>query len=206
MVALARDYQGVTLVELLIATALLSVIALGASSIYIAGSRNLFTSQSSVVQVGTYIAFEHMTRRIALANKLEVTSAGGAPVALNVAGPQLKLRWDYKTNETPNVSATGQAGTSTNTDDTWVKYLFSGTKLYWKSAACCDPGAEGANATSADPQVQPNLTIAAGSSFTQINPNTVRIVLVTTSAGLPGAPLKTITLQRDITAHAASGN
>ncbi|OGW82479.1 MAG: hypothetical protein A3C47_03860 [Omnitrophica bacterium RIFCSPHIGHO2_02_FULL_51_18] len=195
---------GLTLAELLISIGLLSVVALGASTVYISGARNLVSGQANIGLVESYTALDHIARKVANANLVEV--GDGGPQANDTVSAQLKLRWDYKLDGTPNTTAGGQPiGTMDTGDDTWVKYIFidgSGERrLYWTKGAAGPGGESGNSAGAADDEVGPTLRLdPAQTSFTQVNSNTIRIQL----AAKAGSPTRTVILKRNVTAHASA--
>ncbi len=122
--------SGLTLVELTIATLMLSTVFLGAASLYVSGIKFLNATQADTSQVQNTAGAEELTKRISLANEAYIDGAG----------VQLRLKGDYRLgtyapNNTP----------SDPSDDTWVKFRFIpyGTaglsNLHWRADPASAP-------------------------------------------------------------------
>ena len=97
-----RAHSGHTLAEMLAATAILGAIFVLVTSLYVSGLK-FFNREVASPDLSALIAFETITRNVALANQA-IVDAGGM---------QLKLRIDRNALGTPDSS-----------DDTWVCYGF----------------------------------------------------------------------------------
>ncbi len=115
MVNQPRGQFGVTLIELLIVIALLSVVFLGAASIYTSALRFLKSRQAVDVTLSPAIALEQITRRTSVANLASLTQAG----------TQLNLRLDFDVCTTTRAFATP----ANYADDNYWHYRFVGTQL-----------------------------------------------------------------------------
>lgn len=162
-----RLQRGVTLIEILMAGLLLSVVFLATTSAYIAALKFFGSVRDKSGQIYGFMGVEHIARRVELANEIIVNNGG--VVNIN-AGKQIKMRWDYDALGTPLNTPSNVA------DDTWVKHRFienpggSGVwKLYWRT----DTAAAGpvADVTTADPQIEPQLTTNTNSTFTLTSPS-----------------------------------
>ncbi len=129
-----KKNRGVTLVELLVATSLMSVVILGATNLYLSGERNLAQLGERTLRIPAYFAVEIIARRIALANSVRVFDLSGNELGLNEEAPQLKVRWDFTEEyNVPNGTGTPPTGTpETTLDDTWTKFGFVNNKLNWQ--------------------------------------------------------------------------
>jgi hypothetical protein len=193
-----RGRAGLTLTEAILATLLLSVIFLGATSALVS-SMALFNSiRNNQGRLDATIALEHMARKVALANKIVVDQGGS----------QLKIRWDYAIG-TFALNGAG-AGTPDNpADDTWVKYRIIGNSLRWRNDA-----AEAPDVAAGDPELMPGLTLSGGSIFTLVNPTGIlegsadpNVVGVPTVVEInlvaqSGTPASDVTLNTDVAAGA----
>ena len=192
-----RGSRGFTLTEALLATLLLAVIFLGATSAFVSAMALFNNMQNNQGHLDAYIVTEHMVRKVTLANR----------VVVDQGGEQLKLRWDYALG---TFALNGGTGTAYDlSDDTWVKYRIIGNRLRWRSDA-----AEAPDVSAGDPEVQSGLVLDAGSLFTLINPTgilegsadpnivgvgTVVDINLIAESGNPPAPF---TLNTDVTAGA----
>ncbi len=170
---------GLTLVELTIATLMLSTVFIGATSLYVSGIKFLNATQADTSQVQNTAAAEELTRRISLANEAYVDDAG----------VQLRLRGDYQLGSyTPNNTP------SDPSDDTWVKFRFipanpnSLSNLHWRT----DPATESVrNVTQLDPVLITGLRtgfsfFSLANSTGQGQSNVVSMVLATQISGSSG--------------------
>ena len=149
-----RKNKGFTILELLIASLLASVVFLAVTSVYVSGLR-LLTSTEDAKQLDAAIAMHAMSKNITLANQVTVSTAGP------VTGQQLTLRLDY--NNDANGMPTLPKYTADPADDLFIMYAFIGNALRttWGNAA--------ANVVATDREVTPGLVVTAG-SFTLFNP------------------------------------
>ncbi len=214
-----RHKRGMTLIELLVASLLISVVFLAASSLYIS-TLKLFKSAGQragggpgiSTETDAFIAMEHITRRLRLANRvimgLDSDSANQSTVLVS---RQIKIRMDYNPQTlVPNNSPVGTA--YVKTDDQWAKYRFvpdgggdvTKTTLRWKIAAA----ETGGDVTSADPEVAPGLKLVDSGASLQFQrrdwsdgagatagPFTIYITLTANAAG------RTFTLWNNIQPH-----
>lgn len=209
-----RGKQGTTLVELLIAGALISLIFVGAGSAYITSLELLQKVRESSgggpdisTETDAFIAVEHISKRARLANKV-ILGLDGADQQTTLVAQQIKLRLDYNPSTlTPMSQPLGS--TFNKTDDRWVKYAFFKVgevrKLRWKLATT-----EGGDVSSSDPEVVPGLNLVAlsGSPPTigferkgaVVGPGTVFVYLTTNAAG------RTFTLRTNIMPHLLSNS
>jgi len=184
-----------TLTELLIAGVLLSGVFVAAATVYISALR-FMNSMRNNRQLDIFMAMEHMTRKINLANQVIVLDAVGAAVADGVAGKELKICMDYRPNLTdPNNAPLGT--TAVTTDDRWVKYKFvrSSQSLRWMNVVFAS-GTDGFDDRSSDEVVNRLQIDEARSTFTRLNSTTVRINLVAQAGNG-----NTVTLNTDVMAH-----
>lgn len=183
-----RDHSGFSLLEIMIATAIMGVVALAASNVYIAAARRAADSQENVKQAGGFIAFEHIARRVALAT------------AINVTGKQLNIRWDFDTADPPTPN--GGTGTSDISDDTWVSYLIDADgKLYMARNAAADTAP--AVDPSSDPELQPNLILNPAASFFTYPATNDRTVTISLTA-VVGNPTREVQIIREVSSYALS--
>lgn len=105
--------KGVTLFELIIASALLGLVAIGAGGIHLASRRSfIWSDREARVQDEARYAMEHMVRNIRLGNKISPTSG------TNLTNVRVKIDRDVNGNPNPYPSA------GDISDDTWVRYDF----------------------------------------------------------------------------------
>ena len=166
-----HQQKGVTLVELTVATLLLSTVFLGAASLYVSGLKFINGAQADTSQVESTTAAEEITKRISLANYGYIGDYFNGN-----SGRSLFLRGDYKLgtyvpNNTPEDLS----------DDTWVKFRFIGGNLHWRRDTAANALV---NVSSADPALLSNLQ--TGSSYfmipdptTEGNKTVIRIRLAT---------------------------
>lgn len=144
--------KAITLMELLITTVLLAVVMLTCASVYVTANQFLDAQERRWQHLDSYLAMEHMARRIPLGNEVQV----------NVAQRWIKVRWDYPgdSNQAPN-------GTPLNTaDDFWIKYGVVGNTLRWRLDQDVN-----INVSGADAEVQPGLFVdSAGTAFALTGP------------------------------------
>ena len=185
-----RNKRGVTLIELLVTSLLVSVVFLAVASCYLSGLRLMRSiagtgSSQSSAPVNPSLAMHLMSKNIALANKITIASPGPA------SGGQLTITLDYILNAsgvpgTPNV-------TSSAADDSTIVYSFSGSPItltsYYYNA--------GSSASSSQ-EVVSGLQVTSG-SFTLFNPvnNVSNAVTISIQSGGK-------TLGTTVTAGAAS--
>jgi hypothetical protein len=152
--------SGLTLVELLLVSILISVVFLGFTTAYVTAMKLLLALKAGESQLYGFAALERIVRTVNMGNQVKI----GTAVDAN-DGTQLKVRWDYTLNTfLPNGNPA--IGTTFNTaDDNWVKFRFIGGRLRWRNDAAETPDVSGS-----DPEVQDGLIIASGSFFTLPNP------------------------------------
>lgn len=143
--------RGITLLELIIAATLLSVVFVAAISLQVS-SLSFLRGMMNAPDVNAAIAFEQMVRDVKRANDAAVTDAD----------QQLKLKID--TLIPADASLTG---------DRWIVYGFvDGTlrsKTYTTEAT--GPASSAPSVTDSDPEVLSGLSAAPASSFTLIDPS-----------------------------------
>jgi prepilin-type N-terminal cleavage/methylation domain-containing protein len=150
---------GFTLMELMIASILLAVVLLSCTSIYITANRFLDSQERRWQQLGSFLAMEHMARRIPLSNDIQVNSVA----------QWIKVRWDYRADysdplNTPNIFTGAD-------EDRWLKYGIiciapSDCRLRWRVDTTA-----AADVSAADAEVEANLVVdGAGSSFVLTGP------------------------------------
>ena len=189
--------HGVTLTELMIATMLLSVVFIGATSAYVSSTAALKAQGDNKADyLSSYAAMEHMARRIRLGNQ----------VAIDPNGRQIKVRWDYAASEQP-LSLPCDAPNAT-TACTWVKYkLFTSggedKTLRWRIDS-----AQAGDVASGDPQVQVGLRVQPGALFALENPPTGPLIVDVTLVTDVGTPpvTKLLTLRTAATLRAKAEN
>ncbi|GEM_PF-2561047 len=174
--AFLKSSRGVTLVEIVIAVLLISVIFLGSTTVYVTALKFFNAVRDKSPQVYGFLAAETVVRKVAVASEAIVNDSGSSNGAstldadgLNyVTGKQIKIRWDFTLADwTP-------LNTPSNTaDDTWVKYKIienpggSGTyRLYTRKDASVT-----ADVTTADEEVDTLLTLGANSVFRLSSPS-----------------------------------
>jgi Tfp pilus assembly protein PilV len=198
-----RSSRGVTLVEILMAGLLLSVVFLACASAYITTLKFFNAVREKSGQLYTFIGMEHVARRVELANDILVNDGG---VANAGTGKQVKMRWDCAETGAANNTANNVA------DDTWVKYRIiedpsgsdpsgSGTwKLFWRTESAA--GGAATDVANSDPQVETALKLGSNSTFLLTSPsgNAVgqKTVLAITLESSVGEPPKTLTLSSDV--------
>ena len=185
--------SGLTLVELVVAGVLFSVVFLAAASAHVTAAKFFESAKQNQGQVLGYAAMEHMTRKIGLANSAVVGNSGA----------ELKIRWDY------NQTTFAPLGTPKNyADDSWIKYRFvegegGAYKLEW---AADDAQADDEGTVYAE--LEPKLVLYEGSLFSLENPTAsgsptaVRLTLVS-ERGIPAVPF---TLSTDVSLGASAKN
>ncbi len=196
-----RGSRGLTLIEILIAGLLLSVVFLASASAYITTLKFFNAVREKSGQIYAFMGMEHITRRVELANDIMVNDGGTANAE---TGKQLKMRWDYNADGVLNGDTANDVS-----DDTWVKYRFieepvgSGTwRLFWRT----DTAAAGSatDVANTDEQVETGLTLGASSTFALTSPsgNTQgqKTVLAVTLESNTGDPPKILTLQTNVLA------
>ena len=177
-------FHGFTLMELLVALSLTSVVFLAAISVYLSALKFLKTTQQSGVSTNTVATLEDISKRISLANSAVVTGGGN---------PQLNVRADYA------VCSYNVLNTPANVaDDNWWHYRLINNALRF----ICDANA--ATAVSGTGSILIDNVNTGGSTLRLINPSAagnptvVNIHVVTTSPVL--------TLDTNVALGAASKN
>lgn len=117
-----RRRGGFTLTELLITLVLVTVVFLGASSLYTTGLKFLRARQNIDVSTSPGIVLEQIVKKAAVANSVSLTQAN----------TQLNLRIDYDL-----CSDTRAVPTSTTADDNWWHYRLVNNQLLF----LCDAAA-----------------------------------------------------------------
>lgn len=191
---ITRPAKGLTLLELVLSIALLSVIFLGITASYVTALKFFNSLRQSQNALDTLIAFEGITRKIELANRAVVDDM----IDLTV-GAQLKLRWDFSWNAvtgafTPNHTPENIA------DDTWIKYrFFDQLHLRWRVDS-----AEAGDVQNSDPEIDANLERRNESAqsldmngFELTSPSgdgesTVVVFRMVTMNGQPAAPFQLV--------------
>ena len=187
--------SGVTLIEVMIATLLLSVIFLGAAAFYVTALKFLNNVRENGSQVYGLAALEH------IAAKAQISNA----VAIEDAGQTLKVRWDASF---ANGFFTPRNTPSNYADDVWVKYkiiaLGGGRfRLDWAvETTQVDSGGV------AYQPLQPKFELVGGSSFALTNPTvsgsaTVLSIRLEGQRGVPAIPM---TLRTDVALGALAKN
>lgn len=148
-----RNARGVTLMELIVAMSVFSVVFIGVTAMYVSGYKSFKSLGTKENEIAALVALEHMTRRIGLGNNAEI-SDGGA---------QIKVRWDYAEYPSP-LNTPGDYA-----DDTYIKYRFIDGRLRYRIDAT-----SGADVSASDREVEPGLVVGT-SSFTLLNPHRVEI-------------------------------
>jgi len=112
MARFLRTQSGLTLVEILIATVLVSVI-LGSVAVSYATALKFFNTlpQKARSMAEANLAMEYVTRKIPLANQVVVSSLR----------QQMSMRWDFRLVGTTFVANNTPADFS---DDMWIKFAF----------------------------------------------------------------------------------
>ena len=157
--------SGVTIMEVLVATGLISLVFLGATVMYVSSQKVFVGMSKKEHEISGFLAVEHMARRIGLGNEAVVTPSGD----------QVKVRWDYADYDTP--LGTPADGTPHDAaDDTWIKYRIIGESLRFR----IDPAGTG-DVSASDPEVMAGLKVLPASAFSFTPPHIVGIRLVTES-------------------------
>lgn len=143
--------QGFTLAELLVALVLVSMVFLGAISLYATGLKFLAARQAVDVSVSPTVSLEQIVRNISIANTANLTNGDS----------QLNLRLDF-TCAGVALGSPGNTG-----DDSWWHYRFIASKL----RVLCDnvPGTT-VSAGAGPTDLLDNVNISA-SAFSIINPS-----------------------------------
>jgi len=132
---LKRTAPGFTLLELLIAIALVSVVLLSASNLLInfgKFSSNVVKSETSLM--GTALgSFEEIVAKITAANEVIIP-------ATNFSTPSIDIR----------ISPTGSGTSSVHTSDVFHTYWMSAGKIYYKTNTGSVPAAGGGTAIAED--------------------------------------------------------
>ena len=119
MVKRLTDPKGITLMEILIATALLGLVFTAAISIYTSGIKTLKQRQAVDVTVSPEVSLESVTRKISVAFEGNINPT-----------PQLNIR----VNETCGGAALPTSSISNAADDAWWHFRFKSSALL----ALCD--------------------------------------------------------------------
>jgi len=117
MVIRLRDSAGITLIEILIATALLGAVFTAAISMYASGIKALKQRQAVDISVSPEVSLEGVTRKIAVAFEADINPA-----------PQLNIRLDQ------TCGGADLATPSNAADDVWWHFRFKSNALL----ALCD--------------------------------------------------------------------
>ncbi len=121
---LIRKNNGITIIEILIASLLASVVFLAAASSYTSGLRLLASTRDSA-SLDPAMAMNFMSKNIALANQIAVSSSG----------ERLLLRLDYSDDNGDGIFDVPNH-TSKTSDDVYIAYWFSGSdgsKIFYAS-------------------------------------------------------------------------
>ncbi len=160
--------HGFTLVEILIASLLASVVFLAVASSYVSGLKFL-TTTNNAKQLDPAIAMHAMSKNIALANQITIQSVESDPPV--ISGPQMTLRLDYKhVNGVPVIPLTPNY-TADTSDDLYIMYGFVRSfKIIGSPLALrVKYGAAASTVTEDDPEVVPGFH-ADKVTFTLYNP------------------------------------
>jgi prepilin-type N-terminal cleavage/methylation domain-containing protein len=176
--------NGVTLIELLVAVSLISVVFVAVTGVYISAKKVMGGLEGRDISLGGAIAIEHMSRNIGLGNRVELLDAN----------KQVTIRRDYS-------SSTAPLNTPSNTtDDSFIRYrFFSDNTLRFDTHGPALPVSTLVLSTA--PEVEPGLrligTLGTDSKFTITPDNRVQINMkIQTSGTLTEQVLRTvITLQ-----------
>lgn len=169
---------GLTIMELLIAAALVSVVFLGSTVMFVSGYKAFRRMELKEKEINAFLAMEHMARRIGLGNEATIDLGGG----------QIKVRWDYSDYKTPLGSPPN--GTPADfSDDTYLKYRFIGNRLRYRIDASFS-----GNVGASDPEVITGLDVHLSSSFVLDDPNRITVHLV----ALVGDPIQQKNLRTGI--------
>ena len=168
--------RGVTIVEMLMVTLMMSMVFLGTTSVYVTGLKFLSSAQTNTTTtLPIAILLEELPKKIEFANQLLPNAAGNTN------------QIDFRVDQT--CAGAALATPSNFGDDNWWHYRFRNSAL----RAVCDDNA-GTSVASDDPIIIPGLDTSGGlrSRFIIANPTGVGIttvvdVLMMTSA----APLQT---------------
>lgn len=153
---------GISIMELLIAAALVSVIFLGATVMYVSSLSAFRHMDEKEQEINIFLAMEYLCRRIGLGNQVE----------LKPDGSQIKVRWDYADYQTP-LGSPANGTPSDFSDDTFLKYRFINNALRFR----IDSTLAG-DVLSSDPEVVEGLFFVGTSNFKLLDPNHVAIDLV----------------------------
>lgn len=108
------QHKGFTIAEILITLVLISVVFLGATSLYTTGLKFLGARQTIDVSTTPGIVLEQIVKKAAVANNVSLTQSSS----------QLNLRVDYDL-----CSDTRAVPTATTADDNWWHYRLVGNQL-----------------------------------------------------------------------------
>lgn len=177
------------MIELLIATLLLGLVLLAATSMYVAGWRFLNISGENAAYLRVFAAMEQITRKAALSNEAYSTNGNEG----------VKIRWDYQIgNYLPNHTPDNPS------DDSWVKYrYFADGTLRWRNDTSAAP-----DVAVTDPEVDEGLVLTAGSFIAMSNPSGQGVpgVLNINLVSSVGNPPRAIELNTDVAIGAMSKN
>ena len=173
---LLRKTNGITIIEILIASLLASVVFLAVASSYTSGLRLLALTRDAA-SLDPAMAMNAMSKNIALANQ----------IVIDPSYKQLTLRLDY-INDGTGVPTTPRY-TADTSDDFYVMYRFISGGL--RTAY----GLSARNINGTDPEVIPGLSVTDGSfSLFNLSPVAVTVsiqsggrTLITTAAVRAGA-------------------
>jgi prepilin-type N-terminal cleavage/methylation domain-containing protein len=176
--------NGVTLIELLVAVSLISVVFVAVTGVYISAKKVMGGLEGRDISLGGAIAIEHMSRNIGLGNRVELLDGN----------KQVTVRWDYNNSSAP-------LNTPNNfTDDRLLRYrFFSDNTLRFQilSQTGPPPALVAADASEVEPGLRLAGTVGTDSKFTITPDNRVQIDMkIQTSGTPPEQVLRTvITLQ-----------
>lgn len=149
-----KDQSGSTLVEVMVAGFLISMVFLIIATVYVTSLKFLRGEQTSP-ELSAVLALETIKRNASIAND----------VAVDPAGAWLQLRME-----------TSDPATATTADDRWITYGFvaseGSTRL--RANTTNPAGATAVNVTATSPEVVANLVVLPASTFTVTNPTAIQ--------------------------------
>ena len=187
-----RNDTGITLTEILIATALVSTAFLLATSMHLTALRSLNAVRANEQSLYASAALETVGKAVALANNIQIGSGGAF----------ITVTRDFQAGNP--ILPNNTVGTAfTTADDILVKFgVFSG-RLYSRTDAV-GSGSENTAVSPSDSEVMEGLVLSSGAPFSFPDstnaPTTVNIRLEA-SVGLPA---RTVIFESNVTARAVA--
>lgn len=180
--------SGYSLVEVLVGVALISVVFLGTTAVYVSSKKMVAQMQDGSPEFDLLLATEHFSRKSMLGNfgSVSVEGAGEGDVFPAGAGNQVVIRRDYDLDDNPLMTP------GDFSDDTFLKYGIVDGGFHFK----IESSQVGA-VDSADPEVVGGLQVDSG-YFQKISGSENRIFFTITS---PAGENSSKTSQTEVMMH-----